>query len=67
MFKFIKQYAETIVGIEIYPLVSMMIFILFFLGVTAYVFFLRKGYIFEMEAMPLDNDGITPETIYNEK
>jgi cytochrome c oxidase cbb3-type subunit 4 len=63
MFKFIKQYAETIVGIEVYPLVSMMIFILFFLGVTAYVFFLRKGYINEMETMPLDNDGITPEKL----
>jgi hypothetical protein len=31
MFKFIKQYAETIVGIEVYPMVSMMIFVLFFL------------------------------------
>ncbi|UPT68700.1 MAG: CcoQ/FixQ family Cbb3-type cytochrome c oxidase assembly chaperone [Sphingobacteriales bacterium JAD_PAG50586_3] len=63
MFKFIKQYAETIVGIEVYPLVSMMIFILFFLGVTAYVFFLRKGYIHEMEELPLEKDGITPENL----
>jgi cytochrome c oxidase cbb3-type subunit 4 len=63
MFKFIKQYAETIVGIEVYPLVSMMIFVLFFLGVTAYVIFLRKGYVAEMEAMPLDNNGKNPENL----
>lgn len=55
MFKFIKQYAETIVGIEVYPMISMMIFLLFFVGVTAYVFFLRKSYINELEQMPLDN------------
>lgn len=61
MFKFIKQYAETIVGIEVYPLVSMMIFILFFLGVMAYVVFLRKSYINQMEIMPLENDAKTPE------
>lgn len=61
MFKFIKQYAETIVGIEVYPLVSMMIFILFFLGVMAYVVFLRKSYINQMEIMPLENDAKTSE------
>lgn len=60
MFKFIKQYAETIVGIEVYPIVSMLIFIAFFVGVTGYVFFLRKSYISELEQMPLDIDnGIT--------
>lgn len=57
MFKFIKQYAETIVGIEIYPLVSMLIFVTFFLGVIAYVFFLNKSYITELEQMPLDIDN----------
>jgi hypothetical protein len=63
MFKFIKQYAETIVGIEVYPMISMMIFITFFLGVTAYVIFLRKSYVAEMEALPLDNNGQTPENL----
>ncbi len=61
MFKFIKQYAETIVGIEVYPLVSMMIFILFFLAVTVYVMLLRKGYVKEMEEMPLEINGQTTE------
>lgn len=61
MFKFIKQYAETIVGIEVYPLVSMMIFILFFLAVTVYVLVLSKGYVKEMEEMPLEINGQTTE------
>lgn len=63
MFKFIKQYAETIVGIEVYPLISMMIFFLFFLGVTAYVVFLRKSYINEMEQLPIESDSTTFEKI----
>jgi hypothetical protein len=61
MFKFIKQYAETIVGIEVYPLVSMLIFALFFLAVTVYVIMLRKGYVKEMEQMPLETNGQTTE------
>lgn len=61
MFKFIKQYAETIVGVEVYPLVSMMIFLLFFIGVTAYVVMMRKAYIQEMEQMPLETNGQTTE------
>lgn len=64
MFKFIKQYAETIAGIEVYPIVSMMIFVLFFLAVTVYVIMLRKGFVSEMEQLPLETEGQTKET-YN--
>lgn len=48
---------ETIAGIEIYPLVSFVIFFTFFLGLFAYVLLLRKGYVKELENLPLtDND-----------
>lgn len=37
MFKFIKQYAETIRDINIYPIISLFIFVLFFIAVLWYV------------------------------
>lgn len=54
MFKFIKQYAETISGIEIYPLISFFIFFIFFILLFVWVFKADKGYIHEMESLPLE-------------
>ena len=39
MFKFIKQYAEKINNAEIYPMISLVIFFLFFVA-SLYVIFL---------------------------
>lgn len=48
---------ETIAGIEIYPLVSFVIFFSFFIGLFAYVMLMRKTHIQELENLPLtDND-----------
>lgn len=54
MFKFIKQYAEKIEGIEIYPIMSQLIFIAFFILVLVYVARMKKSRIDEMKQMPLD-------------
>ena len=54
MFKFIKQYAEKIEGIEIYPLISQLIFVAFFVLVLVYVAKMKKSSIDEMKQMPLD-------------
>jgi len=54
MFKFIKQYAEKIEGIEIYPLISQFIFVAFFILVLVYVAKMKKTRIDEMKQMPLD-------------
>jgi hypothetical protein len=54
MFKFIKQYAEKIDGIEIYPILSQIIFIAFFVLVLVYVSKMKKTRIDEMKKMPLD-------------
>ena len=54
MFKFIKQYAEKIEGIEIYPLISQLIFVTFFVLVLVYVAKMKKTKIDEMKQMPLD-------------
>ena len=54
MFKFIKQYAERIDGIAIYPGVAQFIFITFFILVLIHVFRMKKSGIDEMKKMPLD-------------
>jgi cbb3-type cytochrome oxidase subunit 3 len=54
MFKFIKQYAETIRGIDIYPIISLFIFVLFFIAVLWYVKRLDKHKVEEIKNLPLD-------------
>jgi cytochrome c oxidase cbb3-type subunit IV len=54
MFKFIKQYAETIQGIDVYPIISMFIFVLFFIAVLWYVTKLDKKSVDECKNLPLD-------------
>jgi cbb3-type cytochrome oxidase subunit 3 len=61
MFKFIKQYAETINGIDIYPIISLFIFVLFFIGVLWYVRILDKRQVEEIKNLPLD---LTDENCY---
>lgn len=54
MFKFIKQYAETIKGIEIYPIISLLIFVLFFIAVLYYVRKMDKKTVEDIKSLPLD-------------
>ena len=54
MFKFIKQYAETIRGIDIYPIISLFIFLLFFIAVLWYVRRMDKCQVDKMSSLPLD-------------
>ena len=56
MFKFIKQYVETIKGIEIYPIISLAIFVLFFIGVLWYVKKMDKSSVKELSNLPLEPD-----------
>lgn len=54
MFEQIKHNLETISGIEIYPIISLLIFFLFFVGLGFWVFSYRKEKIQEMSNIPLD-------------
>lgn len=54
MFEQIKHNMETISGIEIYPIISLLIFFLFFVGLAFWVFSYRKEKIQEMSNIPLD-------------
>jgi cytochrome c oxidase cbb3-type subunit 4 len=54
MFKFIKQYAEKIDGISVYPLAGQLIFFTFFILVLVYVYRMKKSNVDEMKNLPLD-------------
>jgi len=54
MFEQIKHNMETISGIEIYPIISLLIFFFFFVGLGIWVFSYRKEKIQEMSNIPLD-------------
>lgn len=56
MLKFIKYHMETITGIEIFPLISFVIFFLFFLGLLLYVYTADKKEIAEIASLPLENE-----------
>ena len=56
MFEQIKHNMETISGVSIYPMVSLMIFFLFFVGLGIWVFSYKKEKIDEMSHIPLDDE-----------
>jgi len=55
MLKFIKHNMETIVGVEIFPLISFIIFFSFFVGLIIYVMRIKKSSIEEVSALPLQD------------
>ena len=59
MFKFIKGHLETITGIEIYPLISLLIFFIFFVVLFYWVITAKKDYITTVSNIPLDNENDT--------
>ena len=57
MLKFIKHHMETIMGIEIYPIISFIIFFVFSLVLTVYVIKVDKKIFKDISNIPLnDND-----------
>lgn len=48
-----KYYLESITGVGIYPLVSLMIFFLFFTGLAIWAMRANKSYINEIKNIPL--------------
>ncbi len=54
MFRFIKQYAETIDNAQIYPMISLFIFLVFFVLLLWYVVKMDKKNIKTLSEIPLD-------------
>jgi len=48
---------ESITGIEIYPLISLLIFFIFFVVLFWWVFTAKKDYITAVSNIPLDNQN----------
>lgn len=58
MFEQIKHNMETISGVEIYPILSLLIFFLFFVGLGIWVFSYKKDKIKEMSNIPLEEGQV---------
>ena len=56
MLKYIKNHMATIGGIEIYPIISFLIFFIFFALLIVWTIRTKKGYINRMSNLPLDNE-----------
>jgi len=59
MLKFVKNHMESITGIEIYPMISLLIFFIFFVVLFYWVFTAKKDYISTVSNLPLDNQNDT--------
>lgn len=59
MLKFVKHYMESISGIEIYPMISLLIFFIFFVILFWWVFTAKKDYIQKVSNLPFDNQNDT--------
>jgi cytochrome c oxidase cbb3-type subunit 3 len=55
MFSFIKKYAESISGIDIYPNIALAIFLAVFAGMIWFALRADKKYISELEQIPLED------------
>ncbi|WP_347374957.1 CcoQ/FixQ family Cbb3-type cytochrome c oxidase assembly chaperone [Aequorivita sp. Q41] len=56
MLRFIKGNLENIDGVQIYPLISLLIFFIFFVVLFYWVFTAKKDHITEVSNIPLDTD-----------
>jgi cbb3-type cytochrome oxidase subunit 3 len=64
MLKFIKHNLEGIDGVEIYPIISLLLFFIVFITMIVFVFKLPKRSIDEVSQLPLDNDNNSKETTH---
>ena len=56
-----KHYFENIDGIDIYPIISLLIFFIFFVLLFIWVIRVDKQYIKDMEDLPLDRTQTNQE------
>jgi len=59
MLKFVKHYMTGIDGIAIYPIISLLIFFIFFVGLFFWVYTANKQHIEEVRNLPFDSSTKT--------
>ncbi|MBC7509217.1 MAG: CcoQ/FixQ family Cbb3-type cytochrome c oxidase assembly chaperone [Ferruginibacter sp.] len=62
MYKFIKQYTEKMDHATIYPMISLLIFFLFFVVLLVLVNKMDKQKIADLSSIPLDTDDTITST-----
>ena len=60
--KFIN-YLESMSGIGIYPMISLLLFFGFFIALFVWVLFLDKKFVSKMRNLPLDTEDDKNETV----
>lgn len=60
MMKFVKNYMETIDGVANYPMISLLIFFVFFVLLFWWVLTASKQHVKEMSELPLDDEQPKP-------
>lgn len=58
MLKFIKHHMTEIEGIEIYPIISLLIFFIFFSALFWWVFSSKKEYLDKVSQIPFEKDAL---------
>ena len=53
-----KEVLRSIENIEIFPIISLIIFVLFFIGITVWAFRVPKEYIDHMKSLPMEDDEL---------
>jgi len=56
MLKFIKHHLDTIEGVEIYPIISLLLFFIVFTTMLVIVLKIPKNSVDEISNLPLDNN-----------
>ena len=56
MLRYIKHNLTGIDGVDIYPMISLLLFVIFFVVMFLYVARMKKSRIEELSALPLDED-----------
>ncbi len=57
MLKLVKHTMDTISGIEIFPIISLIIFFTFFVGLLFWVSKANKSYINHVENLPFEEEN----------
>jgi cytochrome c oxidase cbb3-type subunit IV len=58
MYKFIKQYAETMNNANIYPMISLFIFLVFFIVLLVLVKKMGKERVTQLSKLPFDEEEL---------
>lgn len=66
MLRFITHNLSTIDGVSIYPILSLLIFVLFFAFMLGYVIRMKKPEIEELSQLPFDKEEDQKELKINE-